>query len=133
SLRGNLYVYGSTISDNSAIYAGALDLSVYRGVIFGSTISGNSADVDSVGFIRVEQRYSEGGFVAIDSTTIDGNKLTGKSEYPDAGALFVELEQFSHVTIENSTISKNTAAGPVVLVYSEDRYTSLTVRNSTLS
>lgn len=132
-LDGNLYAYGSSISDNSATYAGALVANLYRGFVFGSTISGNSADVDSVGFIRVEQRYSEGGFVAIDSTTIDGNKLTGKSEYPDAGALFVELEQFSHVTIENSTISKNTAAGPVVLVYSEDRYTSLTVRNSTLS
>lgn len=132
SLDGNLYAYGSTISDNSAQYAGALDVSAYRGVIFGSTISGNSAAVDSVGAIEVE-RYGEGGFFTIDSTTISGNTLTGESEDDDAGALFIYIEEDSHMMIENSTISNNEADGPVVEVYSEERYASFTMRNSTMS
>ena len=141
--NGRFTVYGSKISDNSAVYDGALDISVTGGVIFGSTISGNSAENGSVGIIDVERSYGfygpriaeplafgpYGGFT-IDSTTISGNTLTGDGE---GVTLAAYISRNASLTIENSTISNNPSAGPVLDVYSDARYTSFTMRNSTMS
>lgn len=140
---GNFAVYGSKITNNSAVYAGALDISVTGGVIFGSTISGNTAENGSVGVIDVERSYGfygpriaeplalgpYGGFT-IDSTTISGNTLTGEGE---GVTLAAYIDRNASLTIENSTISNNPSVGPVLDVYSRADDTSFTMRNSTMS
>lgn len=144
---GNFAAYGSKISDNSASYAGAFDMRVTGGVIFGSTISGNTAEDAAVGAIQVERSYGfygprigepvalagpvGYGVFSIDSSTISGNSLTGDDE--GAVTLFAYIDRNAELVIENSTISNNPAAGPVVEVYSDSRYASFTMRNSTMS
>jgi hypothetical protein len=99
---GTLAITSSAISGNAAVGAGGID-SYGMLTLTNSTISGNTA-VNAGGIDVV-------GTATITFSTISGNSAAGSDDFIEAGG--INIQGGISLTLMNSTVSGNSATGPV--------------------
>ena len=130
SVRGNLYLFNSTISGNSAgsvsgskVYGGGADVGG-RFFAYESTVSNNVAGVPGIGV--------GGGIYSLALFSLESSTISGNRAGNSFGAISSRYNKAGYEsTIHNSTISGNTAvAGVVGGIYSN---ISVELQNSTIA
>jgi hypothetical protein len=107
--RGDLTVTDCVLTNNNGgtgggIYVPASQIGLTK--VVDSTISGNTGSTGGIYFFS-------GGNLLVDRCTISGNTGTSTTSYHSGGIIFYGSIGSSGVTIQNSTITGNTAANSV--------------------